>query len=110
MRSLLARSTPSLQLFMLLVKSQLLALCIYFTLLTTLMKSLPDSTSRLVFFAVSHSIAGILHVQITLSHFAMPVHMGKGYDLSKPEMFVKTQLETSMDIECPWWMDWFHGK
>jgi hypothetical protein len=42
---------------------------------------LPDARSRFVFLVVSHAVAGVLHVQITLSHFAMQVY--HGHRLSK---------------------------
>jgi len=50
-------------------------------------------------------VLGLIHVQITISHFAMPVESQpvKSYD------FVRTQLEHTMDVACPPWMDWFHG-
>jgi delta8-fatty-acid desaturase len=56
------------------------------------------------FVLVSHAVTIILHIQITLSHWGMPTA-----DLGPNESFPQRQLRTTMDIECPWWMDWFHG-
>jgi len=49
-----------------------------------------------------------LHVQITISHFAEPVYHGHAYNTEDDEWF-KMQLATTMNVDCPWWMDWFHG-
>ncbi|KAI8897284.1 fatty acid desaturase-domain-containing protein [Globomyces pollinis-pini] len=53
---------------------------------------------------VSHCCTGLLHVQITLSHFGMstvyPEHA---------ETFAELGLRTSMDVDCPRWLDWLHG-
>jgi delta8-fatty-acid desaturase len=46
----------------------------------------------------------MLHVQITLSHWAMPTA-----DLGPTESFPQRQLRTTMDVDCPPWLDWFHG-
>jgi len=75
---------------------------------SALLMALPDSSSRWAFFLLSHNVAGILHVQITLSHFAMATHEGVTYDDSS-NGFMATQMAGSMDIDCPLWMDWFHG-
>lgn len=69
---------------------------------------LPTWTSRIVFYLLAHNVAGILHIQITLSHFSMPVHEGTTYDNSE-NGHLQTQLKGSLDIDCSEWMDWFHG-
>jgi delta8-fatty-acid desaturase len=46
----------------------------------------------------------LLHVQITLSHFGMCTK-----DFGAKESFSRKMLRTTMDVDCPWWMDWFHG-
>jgi len=45
-----------------------------------------------------------LHVQITLSHFAMSTA-----DLGEHESFPQKMLRTTMDVDCPEWLDFFHG-
>lgn len=67
-------------------------------------KSIPDWSSRLTFLLVSHIVTGPLHVQITLSHFAMSTA-----DLGVHESFPQKMLRTTMDVECPTWLDFFHG-
>lgn len=75
---------------------------------TALVMSLPTFASRALFVLMSHNVAGMLHVQITLSHFPMDTYEGVTYDNSE-NGFLFTQLNGSMDIDCPRWMDWFHG-
>eukprot|EP00923_Selenidium_pygospionis_P019892 GHVN01034603.1.p1 GENE.GHVN01034603.1~~GHVN01034603.1.p1 ORF type:complete len:496 (-),score=42.07 GHVN01034603.1:3975-5462(-) len=57
---------------------------------------------------ISHAIAGILHVQIVLSHLACDVLENVPYTDDKAQWFA-VQLRTSLDVDCPPWMDWFHG-
>lgn len=45
-----------------------------------------------------------LHVQFTLSHFAMSTA-----DLGPDESFPQKMLRTTMDVDCPPWLDFFHG-
>lgn len=66
--------------------------------------SIPTWTLRVAFVLVSHIITMPLHVQITLSHWAMPTA-----DLGPRESFPQRQLRTTMDVACPAWLDFFHG-
>jgi len=75
-----------------------------------LVTRLPDMLTRVLFVVLSHNIAGILHVQITLSHFVMPTYLSTKEDKNYgDDDFVHKQLETTLDISCPWYMNWFHG-
>jgi len=67
-------------------------------------KSIPDGWSRFCFIMVSHIVTMPLHVQITLSHFAMSTA-----DLGVTESFPQRMLRTTMDVDCPQWLDFFHG-
>lgn len=53
---------------------------------------------------VSHMCTMLVHVQITLSHFAMSTA-----DLGVSESFASRQLRTTMDVDCPAWLDFLHG-
>ncbi|KUJ20639.1 fatty acid desaturase [Mollisia scopiformis] len=66
--------------------------------------SLPTLSSRVLFVVISHAVTMPLHVQFTLSHFAMSAKAGE-----RNESWVRQQLRTTMDVDCPAWMDWFHG-
>ena len=67
-------------------------------------KSIPSNFDRFIFVIISHVTVLPLHVQITLSHFAMST-----VDLSPQESFAQRMLRTTMDIDCPQWLDFFHG-
>lgn len=67
-------------------------------------RSIPDAGSRWLFLLISHMVTSPLHVQITLSHFAMSTA-----DLGVHESFPQRMLRTTMDVDCATWLDWFHG-
>ena len=67
-------------------------------------KSIPTASGRLAFVLISHMITAPTHVQITLSHFAMSTA-----DLGVHESFAQKMLRTTMDVDCPEWLDFFHG-
>ena len=67
-------------------------------------KSIPTAGDRFLFLMVSHMITAPLHVQITLSHFAMSTA-----DLGIHESFPQKMLRTTMDVDCPEWLDFIHG-
>ncbi|KAI2627506.1 fatty acid desaturase [Hypoxylon sp. NC1633] len=69
-----------------------------------LYKSIPGNWDRFIFFLVSHMVPMPVHAQICLSHFAMSTS-----DLGPHESFAQKMLRTTMDIECPQWLDFFHG-
>jgi sphingolipid 8-(E)-desaturase len=70
----------------------------------TIYTSIPTAWDRFVFAMVSHMITAGLHVQITLSHFAMSTA-----DLGVHESFPQKMLRTTMDVDCPPWLDFIHG-
>jgi delta8-fatty-acid desaturase len=59
---------------------------------------------RIMFVLVSHIVTMPVHVQITLSHFAMSTA-----DLGVDESFPQKMLRTTMDVDCPQWLDFIHG-
>ncbi|RAL00665.1 fatty acid/sphingolipid desaturase [Aspergillus ibericus CBS 121593] len=67
-------------------------------------RTIPDWSSRLTFLFISHMVTSPLHVQITLSHFAMSTS-----DMGVNESFPQRMLRTTMDVDCPTWLDFFHG-
>lgn len=69
-----------------------------------LYKSIPTAWDRFVYVMISHMLQSPLHVQITLSHFAMSTA-----DLGPAESFPQKMLRTTMDVDCPAWLDFFHG-
>lgn len=67
-------------------------------------KTIPGNWNRFFFVLISHAITAPLHVQITLSHFAMSTT-----DMGVTESFPQKMLRTTMDVDCPQWLDFFHG-
>lgn len=66
--------------------------------------SVQGNWNKFVFVMVSHITTMVVHVQITLSHFAMSTA-----DLGVSESFPSRQIRTTMDVDCPEWLDFFHG-
>lgn len=67
-------------------------------------RSISSAGGRWAFVMISHMVTAPLHVQITLSHFAMSTA-----DLGVNESFPQKMLRTTMDVDCPEWLDFFHG-
>ncbi|RYN48430.1 Delta 8-(E)-sphingolipid desaturase [Alternaria tenuissima] len=85
---------------------EILFMCCYWYLFGYLLVwiTLPTWPIRVGFVIVSHMVTMVLHVQITLSHWGMPTS-----DLGPNESFPQRQMRTTMDVDCPPWLDWFHG-
>jgi len=77
---------------------------LYFTWLATLVSYLP-SGEKTAFLLLSHAVGGLIHVQICLSHFSRKIFEGR----PENNKWVEMQLDGTMDIDCPPWLDWFHG-
>lgn len=69
-----------------------------------LYKSIDGTGNRIAFVLISHAVTMPLHAQITLSHFSMSTS-----ELGPSESFPQKMLRTTMDIDCPRWLDFFHG-
>jgi delta8-fatty-acid desaturase len=65
---------------------------------------IPGHWNRFAFVLTSHMLQVLLHVQFTVSHFAMSTA-----DLGPTESFPQKMLRTTMDVDCPPWLDFFHG-
>jgi len=87
------------------------SLFIFAVWVSALVSLLPTAGERIAFVLLSHAVAGILNVQITLSHFCMEVYFGSPYNHEKgiKDQWVWTQLRTTLALTCSPWMDWFHG-
>ncbi|EST06004.1 Fatty acid desaturase, type 1 [Kalmanozyma brasiliensis GHG001] len=69
-----------------------------------LLGSLPSWPVRIGYLLISHIVTSPLHVQIVLSHFAQSCD-----DLGLSESFASRQIRTTMDVDCPTWLDFVHG-
>ncbi|MES1917538.1 MAG: hypothetical protein MHM6MM_009251 [Cercozoa sp. M6MM] len=96
---------------------EILSLCFFWVWNLSLMTLVPGGVwTKISFLLLSHAACGIIHMQITLSHFAMPSHSGATVFTQPdekgrvdPAWFIKMQLHTSLDVDCYRWLDWFHG-
>lgn len=68
-----------------------------------LLSHMPSWPMAIGFVFVSHLPTCLLHVQITISHFGMAT------DDVEMETFAEKAMRTTMDVECPEWLDWLHG-
>lgn len=73
--------------------------------------------TAIVSFTICHLTSGLLHVQILLSHVAMH-YCADGHGstdaITAPNGngtagYYEWQALSTMDVDCPVWMDWFHG-
>ncbi|KAK0778616.1 hypothetical protein LTR91_017898 [Friedmanniomyces endolithicus] len=85
--------------------TEILAIFGYFFWFGYLVNTLciPTWQDRVLFILVSHFATMPLHIQITLSHWGMPTCVLPG------ECFAQHQLRTTMDVDCPAWLDFVHG-
>eukprot|EP00835_Amoeboradix_gromovi_P005591 NODE_540_length_6936_cov_0.673102.p3 type:complete len:179 gc:universal NODE_540_length_6936_cov_0.673102:6136-6672(+) len=84
-------------------KMELLYMLGFAGLYFTLLSNVPGVFNKLLYTFICHALTALLHVQITLSHFAMdtntPLH----------ESMLDRMLRTTMDVDCFPWIDWLHG-
>lgn len=74
-----------------------------------LVSFIPHTSWKVVFCFMSHILAGILHLQINLSHWAMPTIDDSSKHPLINESFLEHQLKTTCDINNHPALDWFHG-
>lgn len=84
----------------------------FFTWLSLLVSSIPTWGERVAYVLLSHAVAGLLNVQITLSHFSRPIFDSpanlEGKDRYGGDFFTRNVV-SSLDVACPPVLDWFHG-
>ena len=86
---------------------ELCSLTVFFSWVGFLVSCVPGWRQRLLWVLVSHGVAGVLHVQIVLSHFAMRFYMGRAYNDRHDEWYV-TQLKTTMNVDTWEFFDCIH--
>lgn len=84
-------------------KTELFGLAIFFSWLLLLCFAMETGVEAVSWLLVSHAVAGILHVQIVLSHWASETYFGQARD-----DWYLTALKTSQDIRTPANFDWVH--
>ena len=89
--------------------AELCGLAVFYAWYGYLLYLCPTWASRIAFWYVAFATVGIIHVQICLSHFMMETFDDVPYEKESDEGFYEFQLKTSLDVDCPKYMDWFHG-
>ena len=87
-------------------KLELAMLTVFGAWLTALLWALPAGEAGW-WVLVSHAVAGILHVQIVLSHWSMDIYQGHAYTGKDDEWYIM-QLKTTMNVDTPAWLDFVH--
>ena len=88
---------------------EIIALALYWTWFIYLLKSFPSWWELILVALISNFTCGILHLQIVISHFAMATHEDRRYDPYNRAHWLQLQLDTTLNVDCPKWLDWFHG-
>ncbi|TVU34111.1 hypothetical protein EJB05_15939, partial [Eragrostis curvula] len=60
---------------------------------------------RAAFVLLSFAVTGIQHVQFCLNHFSAGTYVGR----PRGDDWFQKQTRGTLDVDCPPWMDWFHG-
>ena len=93
-------------------KLDLAAFIGFFSWLSLLVFCIPTWGERVAYVMLSHAVAGLLNVQITLSHFSRPIFDSPtkvgGADKYGGDFFTRNVI-SSLDVACPTYLDWFHG-
>mmetsp|Transcript_2674 Transcript_2674/g.7783 ORF Transcript_2674/g.7783 Transcript_2674/m.7783 type:complete len:201 (+) Transcript_2674:1232-1834(+) len=83
------------------------ALVVYATWVAAVALSMPTWAETVGWILISHAVTALLHVQITVSHWAMETYHGHGYNDETDEWYI-TQLKTTMNVATPECLDWLH--
>lgn len=83
---------------------EIFGIIVFWSWFSFFLSTLPNWKIRIAYLLISHIVTSPLHVQITLSHFGMSVT-----DFGPKESFAARQLRTTMDVDCPEYLDPVHG-
>ncbi|EIM20124.1 fatty acid/sphingolipid desaturase [Wallemia mellicola] len=83
---------------------EIVGVSVFWTWYGSLISHIPSHFGKFAFLLLSNVAASPVHVQIVLSHFARSTD-----DLGLTESFAHRQLRTTMDVACPWYLDFLHG-
>jgi fatty acid desaturase len=84
-----------------------LCLVFYATWVLAVAWSMPTVAEKAGWMLLSHAVTALLHVQICVSHFCMETYHGSAYNDASDEWYTM-QLKTTMNVDCPQSLDWFH--
>lgn len=76
-------------------------------ILTFMSKAFPSFRTALAWWYMGAVVEGILHVQLLVNHYPKPWIIFS--DLCETISWPRMQVENTLNITCPWWLDWFYG-
>jgi len=88
-------------------KTELAGILVFLVWVFSLAFSMPTWGMAVGWITVSHAVAGILHVQIVLSHWSMDTYHGSPYTTKETEWYLM-QLRTTMNVATPPCLDFIH--
>lgn len=88
-------------------KTELLGIAGFFCWCSAVVLAQPTWAEAAGWVLVSHAVAGLLHVQIVLSHWSMETYTGRAYSNKETEWYLM-QLRTTMNVATPELLDWVH--
>jgi len=88
-------------------KTEICGMLIYLGWVAKVALSMSSPAESIGWLFISHASAGLLHVQIVVSHWAMATYHGHAYNDDKDEWYT-TQIKTTMNVLTPEWLDWVH--
>jgi len=83
------------------------AFAVHWMWVSAILYQLPSPHERVVFYAIAAVSQGILHIQLLVSHYSK--QFTNLSDVATIKDWYRMQVEANIDIENPWWFDWFHG-
>jgi len=83
-----------------------LAIIAHWTWMITLLSFLPTWGEVALFYLIAASVEGIFHFQLILSHYAKAFYTVPEFHKSS---WYASQVSSNMNIETPWWQDWYYG-
>jgi delta8-fatty-acid desaturase len=88
-------------------KTELAGIAVFFSWVFATAWSMPTWAQAVSWVMVSHAVAGVLHVQIVLSHWSMHAYAGRAYTGPDDEWYITT-MRTTMNVSTPKWLDFVH--
>lgn len=86
---------------------ELLAFVLHWLWMGCLLWRMESYREMLLFYSIAACLQGILHIQLLISHYSKEFHYLT--DLSTSIDWYQMQVVSNIDIDTPYWLDWFHG-
>ncbi len=83
-----------------------IAIVLHWSWMVPLLSALPTWRERAIFYFIAASVEGIFHFQLILSHYCKKFLTSSDFHHSS---WYVHQIESNMNIDTPWWQDWYYG-